>query len=269
MPFWWKIRDYDSLFVTWSCMFCTQWCYKATNPTHLSFLFSFLPWSPEELFSPSLNHWSPVYFCFSSSDSGLAQHGSVNPTRHLAVPSSGSYKVLRDCLRLLMNWQGQLPCWHATLKYPHTLLYRLLPLSPVTNTPSLQLVFSAGWFQHNRDPALLVLVIAESVQITRCDEVYRRWGRGFIKVTELQPDDLCIYSSLRNLRLKRSGNLTGHWPNPYCEGVRGWRGQERRDKSYTAGHMAMHSKLTCVENKKRKASVVCVRDDFCLHTSCG
>lgn len=190
------------------------------------------------------------HFCFSCIDSGLAQCSSVNPTRHLAVPSSSSYKVLRDCLRLLMNWQGQLPRWHATLQYPHTLLYRLLPLSPVTNTPSLQLVFSEGRFQHNRDPALLVLVIAASLQITRCDEVYRSWGRGFIKVTELEPNNLCIYSSRRKLRLKRSGNLTGHWPNPHHEGVRGWRGQERRDKSYTARHMATHSKLTCVEKKK-------------------
>lgn len=196
-----------------------------------------------------------MYFCFSSSDSGLAQHGSVNPTRHLAVPSSGSYKVLRDCLRLLMNWQGQLPCWHATLQYPHTLLYRLLPLSPVTNTPSLQLVFSAGWFQHNRDPALLVLVIAESVQITRCDEVYRRWGRGFIKVTELQPDDLCIYSSLRNLRLKRSGNLTGHWPNPYCEGVK--RTGEKRQELHSWTHGYAFKAHLCGEWKKESIRGLC------------
>lgn len=97
-------------------------------------------------------------------------------------------------------------------------------------------------------------------------------GRGIIKVAELDPDDLCIYSSCRKLHLKRSGNLTGHRPNPHHEGARRWRGQEGRDKSYTAGHMAVHSKLTCEEQgekKKENASVVGVCDDFCLHTGCG
>lgn len=143
-----------------SCSFCMQWCYIATKPTHLSFPFVAL--KTRRAIFLFWKHWKPLpmYFCSSSSDSGLAWCGSAKITRHLEVPSSGSYKVLRDCLHLLMKWQGQLPCWHATLPYPHTLLYRLLPLSPVTKTPSLRLVLSAGQFQQNRDPALLVLVIA-------------------------------------------------------------------------------------------------------------
>lgn len=154
----------------------------------------------------------------------------------------------------------------------HSPLHRLLPLSPVTNTPSLWPALSrGGGGQHNGYTTSLLLVIAESLQITRCDEVHRRWGRGIIKVTELEPRDLCIYSWWRKLCLKRSGNLTGHWPNPHGERVRGWRGQERRDKCYTAGHEPTHSKLTCEEKKKKKenASVVRVCDDFCLHAGCG
>lgn len=50
-------------------------------------------------------------------------------------------------------------------------------------------------------------------------------GRAIIKMTELKPRDLCIYSSPRKHRLKRSGNFPGHWPSPT------WWGRERMKRT--------------------------------------
>lgn len=52
-------------------------------------------------------------------------------------------------------------------------------------------------------------------------------GLSIIKATEPERHDLYIYSSPRKPRLERSGNLTGHWPNPHGEEERGWGGQGR------------------------------------------
>lgn len=45
--------------------------------------------------------------------------------------------------------------------------------------------------------------------------------RGIIKVTEPERRDLCIYSSPRKLRIKRSDNFPGQRPNPHGEEVKG------------------------------------------------
>lgn len=80
-------------------------------------------------------------------------------------------------------------------------------------------------------------LLPSSVSVWRGADDWVRWGvrevrlgvgRGIIKVTEPELGDLCIYSSARKLRIKRSGNFPGHWPNPHGEEARGWRGQERR-----------------------------------------
>lgn len=97
----------------------------------------------------------------------LVQCCSSDLTGHSPVPS-GSHRVLCYCSRLLINRQGQFPCWHTTLAHPHTPLY-LLPLSSALSPLHHASVPSRGQGGGGTYPALLL-------QITRCDEVYRRWG---------------------------------------------------------------------------------------------
>lgn len=68
-----------------------------------------------------------------------------------------------------------------------------------------------GGLSLQRHPAFLFHVGVERVQMTGCDE--EDWGGGegsIIKVAEPEPHNLCIYSSQRKLRLKRSGHFPGH-----------------------------------------------------------
>lgn len=57
--------------------------------------------------------------------------------------------------------------------------------------------------------------------MTGCIGREKQGERGIIKVTEPERHDLCIYSSPRKLRIKRSGNFPGQRPNPHGEEVKG------------------------------------------------
>lgn len=175
----------------------------------------------------------------------------VSITGHLPVPSAGNYKVLHcfpssDKLTRAVVMQERSPALatHPIISSAPTQLIHLHPFITAG-------VLSRGGF------SITDTLLGYCSLLLRVD--HKVWwgvqkvGRGIIKAAELDPHDLCIYSSRRKLHLKRSGNLTGHRPNPHCEGARRWRGQEGRDKSYTAGHMAAHWKLTCEERKKKKS----------------
>lgn len=144
-------------------MFCMQWRYKAT---HLSPAFySTFSLKTRRAMFPFLYQWNPISLIF------LLLFLWQRPCPMLQPFSSAIIWQLQSAAPLPP------PTDELTRRYPAVPIISSAPTHPSHQRPFIMASVLGGAVSAKQRPCLVVLVIAKSVQITRCDEVYRRWGR--------------------------------------------------------------------------------------------
>lgn len=190
--------------------------------------------------------WLSVVFLTNWADPSpmLLYHPSLPPATWHPLASTA---LSHSHPHLLIKSAEQVPRWHVNLPHHLTPSFAINAARLHTPSPSAQPLtpFHYGWSSQWGAITSKTPCFPAPCRCWEGADDRVRWGvrevrlggggRGVIKVNEPERRNLCIYSSLRKRRLKRSGNFPGHWPNPHGEEAGGWGGQESRHQQAGGG----------------------------------